>query len=198
VVSGFGRTGMFFGHHHWGVKPDIISFAKVLSSGYLPLAATVVREEIFEAFYGEPGSLKHFRQINTYGGHPVSSAVGLRNIEIIERESLTENTRAVGGYLQNKLETLLEHPYVGDVRGRGLLLGVELVKDKESKEPMSAEEANTIVQHCAKNGVMIGRNGNTIPGLCNVLIFAPPLVLQESEADMIFDALSNALQQSLN
>ena len=198
VVSGFGRTGQFFGHLHWGVKPDIITFAKGISSGYLPLAATVVRENIFEAFYGEPGTLRHFRQINTYGGHPVACAVGLKNIEIIERESLTENARSVGSYLQSKLEGLLTHPYVGDVRGRGLLLGVELVKDKESKEPMPADEANAIVQHCAKNGVMIGRNGNTIPGLCNVLIFAPPLVLQNSEADMIFDALSNALQQALN
>ena len=104
VVSGFGRTGKFFGHHHWGVKPDIITFVKGLSSGYLPLAATVVQENIFEAFYGEPGTLKHFRQINTYGGHPVSSAVGLKNIEIIERESLTENAFKVGGFLQNKLE----------------------------------------------------------------------------------------------
>ena len=198
VVSGFGRTGQFFGHLHWGVKPDIITFAKGISSGYLPQAATVVRENIFEAFYGEPGTLRHFRQINTYGGHPVACAVGLKNIEIIERESLTENARTVGSYLQSKLEGLLAHPYVGDVRGRGLLLGVELVKDKESKEPMPADEANAIVQHCAKNGVMIGRNGNTIPGLCNVLIFAPPLVLQNSEADMIFDALSNALQQALN
>ena len=180
------------------MKPDLITFAKGISSGYLPLAATVVRENIFEAFYGEPGTLRHFRQINTYGGHPVACAVGLKNIEIIERESLTENARSVGSYLQSKLEGLLTHPYVGDVRGRGLLLGVELVKDKESKEPMPADEANAIVQHCAKNGVMIGRNGNTIPGLCNVLIFAPPLVLQNSEADMIFDALSNALQQALN
>ena len=163
VVSGFGRTGQFFGHLHWGVKPDIITFAKGISSGYLPLAATVVRENIFEAFYGEPGTLRHFRQINTYGGHPVACAVGLKNIEIIERESLTENARSVGSYLQSKLEGLLTHPYVGDVRGRGLLLGVELVKDKESKEPMPADEANAIVQHCAKNGVMIGRNGNTIP-----------------------------------
>ena len=198
VVSGFGRTGQFFGHLHWGVKPDIITFAKGISSGYLPLAATVVRENIFEAFYGEPGTLRHFRQINTYGGHPVACAVGLKNIEIIERESLTENARSVGSYLQSKFEGLLTHPYVGDVRGRGLLLGVELVKDKEIKEPMPADEANAIVQHSAKNGVMIGRNGNTIPGLCNVLIFAPPLVLQNSEADMIFDALSNALQQTLN
>ena len=198
VVSGFGRTGRMFGHHHWGGKPDIITLAKGISSGYLPLAATVVREEIFEAFYGDPGTLNHFRQINTYGGHPVSTAVGLRNIEIIEREKLTVNAEKMGSYLQGKLEKLLDHPYVGEVRGKGLLLGIELVSDKTEKTAMAADKANLIVQHCAKNGVMIGRNGNTIPGLCNVLILAPPLIISEGEADQLLDAITAALKQSLN
>ncbi|SVB51081.1 uncharacterized protein METZ01_LOCUS203935 [marine metagenome] len=198
VVSGFGRTGRMFGHHHWGGKPDIITLAKGISSGYLPLAATVVREEIFEAFYGDPGTLNHFRQINTYGGHPVSTAVGLRNIEIIEREKLTVNAEKMGSYLQGKLEKLLDHPYVGEVRGKGLLLGIELVSDKTEKTAMAADKANLIVQHCAKNGVMIGRNGNTIPGLCNVLILAPPLIISEGEADQLVDAITIALQRSLN
>ena len=198
VVSGFGRTGRMFGHHHWGSKPDIITLAKGISSGYLPLAATVVREEIFEAFYGDPGTLNHFRQINTYGGHPVSTAVGLRNIEIIEREKLAENAEKMGSYLQGKLEKLLDHPYVGEVRGKGLLRGIELVRDKTEKTAMAADKANLIVQHCALNGVMIGRNGNTIPGLCNVLILAPPLIISEGEADQLVDAITAALQQSLN
>ncbi len=187
-----------FGHHHWGFKPDIITLAKGISSGYLPLAATVVREEIFEAFYGDPGTLNHFRQINTYGGHPVSTAVGLRNIEIIEREKLAVNAKKMGSYLQGKLEKLLEHPYVGEMRGKGLLRGIELVSDKTEKTAMAAGKANLIVQHCAKNRVMIGRNGNTIPGLCNVLILAPPLIINEGEADQLVDTITAALQQSLN
>ena len=114
VVSGFGRTANSLVICNWG--KDIITFARYFQR-LPPMAATVVRENIFEAFYGEPGTLRHFRQINTYGGHPVARAVGLKNIEIIERESLTENARSVGSYLPSKLEGLLTHPYVGDVRG---------------------------------------------------------------------------------
>ena len=91
-----------------------------------------------------------------------------------------------------------DHPYVGEIRGRGLLLGIELVSDKESKNPLETVRSNAIVQNCMKQGVHVMRNGYTVPGLDNVLIMAPPLVLQESEADMIVDAIGNALKQALN
>ncbi len=198
VVSGFGRTGRMFGHELWNVKADIFTFGKGISSGYLPLAATVVKEEIFEAFYGEPGDLSHFRQVNTYGGHPVATAVGLKNIEIIEREGLHENSRSIGGYLMSQMQELQNHPLVGEIRGKGLLAGLELVSDKDSKTPMAATMANAVVQSCAKQGVLVGRNVNTVPGLGNVIILAPPLVLQEKEADEMVSAIRNALQQTLN
>jgi adenosylmethionine-8-amino-7-oxononanoate aminotransferase len=192
VVSGFGRTGKMFGHQHWGIKPDILTMAKGIASGYLPLAGVAVNETIFEAFMGEPDELKHFRHINTYGGHPVAAAVGLKNIEILERENLADNAAKVGAYLMNALNTL-DHPLMGEVRGKGLLIGIEMVKNKASKEPLEPARMNAILAHCKENGVMLGRNGNTVPGLSNVIIMAPPLILTEPDADKIVGALKAAL-----
>ena len=109
VVSGFGRTGKMFGHEHWGVKADVFTFAKGMASGYMPVAATVVKEHIFEAFYGETTELMHFRHINTYGGHPVagSAAVSLKNIEIVDEENLPENAAKMEKYIKNRLSEFL-------------------------------------------------------------------------------------------
>ncbi len=193
VVNGFGRTGRMFGHHHWGVEPDIITFAKGLTSGYMPLSATVAKQHIFEAFLDEPGSDRHFRHISTYGGTPVSTAVGLRNIEIVEREHLAERAAEMGEYLMGRLQRLLDHPHVGDVRGKGLLLGVELVKDKVSKTPLDDAGVMAVIKSCLDQRVMIGRNTNTIPGFTNVLILCPPLVITREEADRLADTLYQAV-----
>ncbi len=199
VVSGFGRTGKMFGHQNWNTYADIFSFAKGISSGYMPLAATMVQDHIFEKFYGDPSGLSHFRQINTYGGHPVSTAVGLRNIEIIEREALPENARQMGEYTMNLLrDSLGAHPWVGEIRGKGLLMGVELVEDRETKVPLDGAKVGGIIAHCQQNGVLVGRNGNTVPGRSNVVIMAPPLVLQPADADRMVETLQNALNQALN
>lgn len=196
IVTGVGRTGKMFGHWHWGVKPDIVTLAKGIGGGYVPLAATVVAEPIFEAFLGEPDELKHFRHINTYGGHPVSTAVALKNIEIVEREGLSDNAHAVGAYLQGRLGDLTAHPNVGEVRGKGLLIGLELVEDKETKEPLGVERVSALLAHCKQEGgVMLGRNSNTVPGLANVVIAAPPLILREEEADAIVSALEGGLSR---
>ncbi|MEO1508405.1 MAG: aminotransferase [Cyanobacteria bacterium J06633_23] len=193
VVNGFGRTGKMFGHQHWGVEPDIISFAKGLTSGYMPLSATVVKQFIFEAFLDDPGSDSHFRHVTTYGGTPVCTAVSLRSIEILERENLCEQAAEMGDYLLGKLQRLLEHPNVGDVRGKGLLLGVELVKDKVSKEPLASDAVASVTKYCMGKQVIIGRNTNTIPGFTNVLILAPPLVMNRDEADRLADTLHEAI-----
>lgn len=199
VVSGFGRTGKMFGHQNWNTYADIFSFAKGISSGYMPLAATMVQEHIFEKFYGDPSGLSHFRQINTYGGHPVSTAVGLRNIEIIEREELPENARKMGAYTMNLLrDSLGAHPWVGEIRGKGLLMGIELVEDRETKVPLSGAKVGGIISHCQQNGVLVGRNGNTVPGRSNVVIMAPPLVLETKDADRLVETLQAALNQALN
>ena len=193
VVNGFGRTGRMFGHQHWGVQPDIICFAKGLTSGYMPLSATVAKQHIFEAFLDEPGSDRHFRHISTYGGTPVCTAVALRNIDILERENLPERAAAMGEYLLGQLQHLLEHPNVGDVRGKGLLLGVELVKDKVSKVPLDDANVAAVIKRCMDKQTIIGRNTNTIPGYTNVLILCPPLVITREEADRFADTLSEAV-----
>ena len=193
VVNGFGRTGQMFGHQHWGVEPDIITFAKGLTSGYMPLSATVVKQSIFEAFLDDPGSDSHFRHVTTYGGSPVCTAVSLRSIEILERENLCERAAEMGEYLLGKLQRLLDHPNVGDVRGKGLLLGVELVKDKLSKIPLENEAIASVPRYCMDKQVIIGRNTNTIPGFTNVLILAPPLVMSREDADRLADTLCDAV-----
>lgn len=199
VVSGFGRTGEMFGHQHWReIQADIVTCAKGIASGYLPLAATVVRQEIFDAFLGESDGLNHFRHINTFGGHPVATAVGNRNIQIIEEEGLVANSRTLGAYLKQQLEEELgEHPFVGEIRGKGLLLGVEMVNDKETKEPLASNVVARIVAQTREAGVIIGRNGNTVPGLANVLVVAPPLVAEQEHADQIVDALESVLEKVL-
>lgn len=194
VVSGFGRTGSLFAHQHWQTLPDVITFAKGLASGYMPLAATVVREAIFEGFLGEPGDLRHFRQINTFGGHPVAAAVGLRNIQIIEEEDLPGNAAVVGNYFRTELQNAIgSDPRVGEIRGMGLLTGVELVSDRQTKRPLDDASMIQVVGHAMDKGVIIGRNGNTIPGRCNILLISPPLILTREEADRIVEALAFAL-----
>jgi taurine-pyruvate aminotransferase len=198
VVTGFGRTGAMFAHQHWGVQPDVITLAKGIASGYMPLAATVVRQSIFEAFLDTPGSLSHFRHVNTFGGHPVATAVGLRNLEIVEREGLVERARKTGAALRSRLEGLLAHPGVGDVRGLGLLIGIELVADEASRRPLSDVRTAAIVRRCLDDGVIVGRTTNTAPGLGNVLILAPPLVLAPDEAELLAATVERAVRAVLS
>ena len=199
VVSGFGRTGAMFGHTHWDVKADIFTFAKGLASGYQPIAATAVREGIFEAFYDEPGTMSHLRHINTFGGHPVSCAVAVINLEIVEREGLVANAATMGAQIKGNLASALaDHPYVGDIRGKGLLIGVELVNDRTTKEPISETIMAKILAGCMQRGVFIGRNSNTVPGRCNVLLIAPPLVCGQVEADKILEAITDSLKACLD
>ena len=127
-----------FAHQHYGVRPDIVTIAKGLVSAYLPIAATVVRNDVFASFVGEPSENRQVFQISTYGGHPVAAAVALRNVEILLEERLVERSAENGAYLLDGLRTLLKHPWVGDVRGKGLLAGVELVKDRATKEIVPA------------------------------------------------------------
>ena len=137
VINGFGRTGKMFAHQHYDVSPDIIAIAKGISSAYLPIAATVVKNSVFESFYGEASENRQVGQVNTYGGHPVSAAVAVRNIEIMEAEKLADRAADMGAYLHRRTAHAdAKHQVVGDVRGKGLLLGIELVKDRTSKEPV--------------------------------------------------------------
>ncbi|MEK4030048.1 aspartate aminotransferase family protein [Pseudobacillus sp. FSL P4-0506] len=189
VVSGFGRTGKMFGFmHSAGVQPDIVTMAKGLTSGYLPLGATAVHSRIYEKFK-EKGTDNHLRHVSTYGGHPASCAVALKNIEIIEREGIVERVARLGELILGKLNELASHPYVGEVRSKGFLYGLELVKDKDTKEPISDEIIGSIIAKCKAKGLIIGRNGDTVPGFNNVLIVAPPLSSTEEDLHFLVNTM---------
>ncbi len=192
VINGFGRTGKMFAHQHYGVSPDIIAIAKGISSAYLPIAATVVKNSVFDSFYGDPAENRQVAQVNTYGGHPVAAAVALRNIEIMETEQLAERAADVGKYLLDGLTTLMRRQIVGDVRGKGLLLGVELVKDRATKEPVDARHITAIVDFCRANGLLVGRGGGG-RRYGNTITLSPPLVITRAECDRIVDTLDRAL-----
>lgn len=191
VVSGFGRTGKMFGFMHSdGVQPDIITMAKGLTSGYLPLGATAVKSEIFSAFK-EGDDQSHFRHVSTYGGHPASCAVALKNIEIIERENIVSRVQNLGETILGELKELIEHENVGEVRNIGFLYGIEMVDDKQSKTPLSEQTIGQIISKCKEKGLIIGRNGDTVPGQNNVLIIAPPLSSTEEDLHFLVEVVKS-------
>ncbi len=190
VICGFGRTGTWFGHERAGVRPDLVTMAKGITGAYFPLAATVVSEEIFAAFPADPADAGRLRHINTFGGHPGGCAVALETIAIMEEEGLLERSATVGADLLARLrETLGEQPLVGDIRGRGLLIGVELVADQATRAPAAGAVTGGILKAAQARGLLLGRNVDTAAGLDNVVALAPPLSLTDEDADHIVDVL---------
>ncbi|GAE35244.1 aspartate aminotransferase family protein [Halalkalibacter akibai] len=195
VICGFGRTGEPFGFMNYGVKPDIITMAKGITSGYLPLSATAVRKEIYDSFKGSE-QYDYLRHVNTFGGNPASCALALKNLEMMEKENLYERSKQLGAWLKSDLINVLQHhPYVGDVRGKGLLIGIELVTDKETKEPIDVSIVNKVIASCKKRGVIIGKNGATVAGYNNVLTIAPPLNIEEEDLTLLVQTLKEALNE---
>jgi len=183
VVTAFGRLGEWFASPSWGMTPDLIATAKGLTSGYLPLGAVLATREVGETLRTAESGFMHGY---TYCGHPVACAVALKNLEIIEREGLAENARRVGAYLRERLESLLELPVVGDVRGAGLLASVELVADKETREPIQVRRQE-IADRVRDEQRVIVRS------IYQNVILAPCLILTEQEADRIVEALHAVL-----
>jgi taurine-pyruvate aminotransferase len=194
VINGFGRTGRLFAHEHSGVKPDIVTVAKGISSAYLPMAATVVRNSVFKSFIGDASENRQVNQVNTYGGHPAAAAVALRNIEILLEEKLAQRSAENGAYLLDGLRTLTRHPWVGDVRGKGLYAGVELVTDRKSKAIMPAPQIKKLVDRCQERGMIVGRSGGGAH-LGNTLVLAPPLVLTRPEIDRMVSVLDQVIPE---
>jgi adenosylmethionine-8-amino-7-oxononanoate aminotransferase len=195
VGCGFGRTGKNFGyHHHEGVKPDIVTIGKGMTSGYLPLSATAVRREVFEKFKGteEYGRL---RQVNTFSGNPAACAVAVKNLEIMADEDLPGRSALLGERLREELAELESHPNVGDIRGRGLLFGIELVEDKESKKPVGTEVMDKIISACKERGLILRYNRDTTPGVNNVLVMAPPLSITDEDLAFIVETLKGSFEQ---
>ncbi|MBB6634385.1 aspartate aminotransferase family protein [Cohnella thailandensis] len=192
VICGFGRSGRKFGHMNFGIKPDIVTMAKGLTSAYLPLSATAVRKEIYEAFKGKD-DYSHFRHVNTFGGNPASCAVALANLDIIEREGLVERSRVLGERLAESARGWLKHANVGDVRSFGFILGIELVADRRTKEPLPLAQVAKIISACKAKGLIIGKNGDTVDGFNNVLTIAPPLSSTDDDLAFIVSTLSEVL-----
>lgn len=196
VICGFGRSGRRFGHHNFGVKPDIVTMAKGLTSAYLPLSATAVRKEIYEVFKDNSDDYGYFRHINTFGGNPAACALGLRNLEIMEQENLVERGDLLGKRLSAGLSELLDHKLVGDVRSFGLITGIELVADKNTKEPAPLDTVKGIIAECKAKGLIIGKNGDTVAGFNNVLTFAPPLASTDDDIQFILDTFKEVMNGS--
>jgi taurine-pyruvate aminotransferase len=195
VICGFGRTGKAFGFMNYDVKPDIITMAKGITSAYLPLSATAVRKEIYDAFKGTE-EYDYFRHVNTFGGNPAACALALKNLEIMDHENLFDRSRDLGKQVVNELTNLLQdHPFVGDVRGKGLLVGIELVKDKKTKEPLEVTLVNKVIANCKQEGLLIGKNGATVAGYNNVLTLSPPLNITQEDINFIIMTVSESLKK---
>jgi putrescine aminotransferase len=190
VICGFGRLGQWFGHQHYGIKPDLIAMAKGLSSGYLPISAVGVADHIANELKEKGGDFIHGF---TYSGHPTCCAVALKNIEIMERERLVERTREdTGPYLAKALAALADHPLVGEARSLGLLGAVEIVAEKGTNKRFKGEEGNAgpIVRDlCIKNGLMVR-------GIRDTIVCCPPLIITHAEIDRLVDTIKRSLDEA--
>ena len=192
VVTGFGRLGSMFGSRAWGVQPDIMVFAKGINSGYVPLGATMINARVAEPFDSEDDAQftpRAFAHGTTYAGHPLACAAALANLKIVEDENLPANAGAVGAHLLARFRALqARHRNIGDVRGMGLMLGIELVSDKASKKPFELSDGfgQKIWERCIARGVLI-RN------LADTFIVSPPLTLTIAQADLIADTFDAAI-----
>ncbi|MBD8756733.1 aspartate aminotransferase family protein [Pseudomonas coleopterorum] len=174
VICGFGRTGHWFGSDYYDLAPDLMTIAKGLTSGYIPMGGVIVRDEVVNVI-NQGGDFNHGF---TYSGHPVAAAVGLENLRILRDEHIVDNVRAEAApYLQKRLRELLDHPLVGEVRGLGMLGAIELVKDKATRSRHEGRGAGMICrQFCFDNGLIMRAVGDT-------MIIAPPLVISHAEID---------------
>lgn len=184
VINGFGRTGKMFASEHFGVVGDMMTMAKGLTSGYVPMGGVMCRPHVVEAFE-DKNAISH---LLTYGGHAVAAAAALVNLEIMEREKLVDNAAKMGAILLAGLKGLKDkHPSVGDVRGLGLIAGVEVVKDRGTREKFKAggPELTTLANAIRERGLLT--RADTIINIC------PPLCINESEVQQIVDAVDGAL-----
>jgi adenosylmethionine-8-amino-7-oxononanoate aminotransferase len=188
VVTAFGRLGEWFASDSmFGIQPDVITVAKGLTSGYLPLGASIFSDRIFDVI-AEEGHGRYFAVGYTYSGHPVSCAAGLKNIEIIEREGLLEHVKRIGPYFMERLAELRDLPMVGDVRGSHLMACVEFVADQATKElyPEELDVGKLVANACEPRGLIVRP-------MVNLNVMSPPLIIDESDVDAIVATLRDAI-----
>jgi putrescine aminotransferase len=186
VITGFGRTGRWFGLEHWNVKADMMIFAKGITSGYLPLSGVMLTRAVHDTLKSVKGPFAHGF---TYSGHPTACAVALRNLQIIEDERLVERAAELGTHLAKRLQDVLDHEIVGDVRSLGLVGGIELVRDRQSKESFDASigAARRVWLAALDEGVIV----RALPG--DVISICPPFVITEQQIDRIIHVLGGAI-----
>jgi adenosylmethionine-8-amino-7-oxononanoate aminotransferase len=188
VTTGFGRTGKLFASQDWNPRPDILCLGKAITNGYMPLSATLVTQAIYERFHGKAN---YFTHGVTHGGHPVSCAVSMAAIDIIMREKLADNAANVGAYLKSGLEKLMDHhSIIGEVRGPGLMLAIELVKERNTKKPFTAKVTNDMGITMALMGLVLSTRENQIR-------LTPPLIIDEKIADQMVSIIDRGLDQGM-
>ena len=187
VVTGFGRTGHMFGTRLWGVKADLWCLAKGISSGYVPLGATGVSARMMQAFNGADPVLGTINHGYTYGAHPVAAAAALATLDIIESEDIPARAAREGGYFLERLHAMKRFRIVGDVRGVGLMAGIELVADQRTRAPFprGAPELSRVHREAYKRGAMLRLSGANI-------ILSPALTIERAQLDLLCDALEGA------
>lgn len=187
VINGFGRTGKMFACEHWGVVPDIMTVAKGITSGYAPMGAAIAGSKVTAKFAAAEGREAGLNHVLSFGGHAAAAAAALKNIEILERERLVENSAAMGAYLLDGLSTLKKHPLVGDVRGLGLLAAVELVRNKTTREPFKPGD-----QMQAKLTAYMREQG-LLARVYQVIEVGPPLIAGRKEVEQIVEVIGRAV-----
>ena len=181
VICGFGRTGKMFATEHFDVSPDLMTMAKGLTSGYVPLGAVGCTPEVIEP-------IELLNHLHTYGNHPVSCAVGIKNLELLEEEHLIENSRDVGEYFLQGLESLEHHPCVGEVRGTGLWLAIDFTSDKNSRAPFPLKNMMSIIGRLKNKGVLVKTMGMALE-------FAPPLIFSKDDVDAVIPLIDQSISE---
>jgi 4-aminobutyrate---pyruvate transaminase len=193
VICGFGRTGDMWGCDTYDIKPDLLTCAKQLSSAYLPIGAVLVTDKLYDAFVSQSGKLGVFGTGNTYGGHPVAAAVALETLKIYEDDDIIGHVRTVSKHFQKCLKDMADHPLVGEARGMGLIGGLEIVANKETKEqfPATAKAAPTVAEKIMEQKLVVRPLPGDVIGIC------PPLIVTEEEIDDIFGRIKRGLDEAL-
>jgi adenosylmethionine-8-amino-7-oxononanoate aminotransferase len=195
VMTGWGRTGEMFAYQHYGIVPDMVSTGKAVSGGYYPLAAVSVTKEFYDGYH-ETG--QKFKPGYSWSGNPTGAAAQLAAYKYMNEHNLLENCRVQGAYLKKRISEIAEkHPIMGDIRGKGLMVGIELVKDKETKEPFDPKlgMASQVQDECldAQNMIIEASTGCYKGTSGDALVISPAFVVTKDEVDMIVDKLDRAI-----
>jgi adenosylmethionine-8-amino-7-oxononanoate aminotransferase len=181
VICGFGRTGKMFGVEHFEIQPDLLTMAKGITSGYIPLGVTGCTDEVMEP-------IAQFYHLHTYGNHPVACAAGLKNLEIMQKENLIQNSEEMGKYFLEGLKNLEKHATVGEARGTGLWLAIDFTSDKKVRTPFPIDRVNNIVARAKQLGVLFKTMGFALE-------FAPPLIITKEEINEAVEVLDQCISE---